>query len=97
MFSPRGRIVFTNRAIGTFQIGGLKPRAIAYVKTGCRKYLHDFWHHVQRLGIDAVHVQEVGDNFLSVYDCAGTVDALRKLLSRQCVKDWHFAMDSKVR
>lgn len=90
--NPKGRIVFTIRPIGTFQVGGIKPRCIAYVKSGCRKHLHDWHHWVQRLGIDVIHVQDYG-NYLSAFDIAGTVEALQTILARQCVKDWHFAMN----
>lgn len=97
--NPSARIVFTNRVVTTtsgIAIGGIKPRVIAYVKTGCRKHRHDWEHWTAKLGLDALPVQDLGDGFVTVFDVAGTPQALETVLARACVKQWHFALDSRV-
>jgi len=97
--NPSARIVFANRVVTTasgVEIGGIKPRVIAYVKTGCRRHRHDWEHWVAKLGLDALAVQVFGDEFLTAFDVAGAPQALQTILARDCVSDWHFALDSRV-
>ena len=95
--NPRGRIQHTNRPVrvGTCEVLGLKPRIVAYVKTGSRRLRDDFFKACRHLGLDAQEVQAFGD-WITVYDVCGTAEALAEFTERKCVERWHYALDSRL-
>ncbi len=75
-------------------------KVVAYLKTGSRAMVRDFFHHAERLGIAWVEAQdfalpdEVGHRTALLLK--GTREALEELCGRRCIASWHQDVPAKL-
>jgi len=96
--SPRGRISCTNRpvAFGRLEIGGNHPIVVAYVKTGSAKHRKQFRFLCRVNGVQTQEVQAFGGDYLTAFECWGSAESVDRVVSDDCVKDWHPVLDVRV-